>query len=414
MKNKKLKFDEYSKKALVIMQNTFKNLYLTWKAGSWKSTILNFFTSKTKKRFLLLGTTGISAINIWWVTIHSFFWITPKLKVKTMSKEKIEFIKNLDVIIIDEVSMLRADLFDVLNLLMQKIMGNTEFMWWKQFIFVWDLYQLPPVVTNSEIDEEFKKTYSWPFFFNGKTYEADKFETVELQKVHRQNNPKFINALNAIRIGYKWKDVLDIFNERLVNITQINKKAIFLGTTNAIVDRINRERLAELPWKEYISTAFINGEYEKEDYPTERVIKFKVGARVMFTMNADMYSNWTLWEIVDVFGNKIKIKTDDGIMVNLERFQWKNTDGENELGEEIVVGAFTQFPIKLGFATTIHKSQGKTFDNIVIDLWRWAFTEGQTYVWISRATNLEWVQLVTEVKSSDIMVSTKVKKFLNH
>ena len=139
MKKKELKFDEYSKKALVIMQNTFKNLYLTWKAGSWKSTILNFFTSKTKKKFLLLGTTGISAINIWWVTIHSFFWITPKLKVKTMSKEKIEFIRQLDTIIIDEVSMLRADLFDVLNLLMQKIMGNNLFMWWKQFIFVWDL-----------------------------------------------------------------------------------------------------------------------------------------------------------------------------------------------------------------------------------------------------------------------------------
>jgi len=412
MKNKVLKFDEYSKKALVIMENTMENLYLTGKAGAGKSTIVDYFISKTKKKFILLGTTGISAINIGGVTIHSFFWITPKLKVKTMSKDKIKLIQETDVFIIDEVSMLRADLFDILNWLMQHIMDNDLFMGWKQFIFVWDLYQLPPVVTNS--DEEFKKIYSWPFFFNGKTYEADKFVTVELQKVHRQTDTKFINALNAIRIGYKWKDVLDIFNSRLITKNEINKNAIFLGTTNFIVDQINRERLSELPWQEYCFTAFINGDFPKEDYPTDRVIKLKVWSRIMFTKNADSFSNWTLGEIVDIFNNKIKIKTDDWIMVDLERFRWKNTDWEDEIGEEIVIGEFSQFPLKLGFATTIHKAQGKTFDNIVIELWNGAFTEWQTYVWISRGTSLEGIQILTEVKAKDIKVSMQVKEFLNH
>jgi len=134
----------------------------------------------------------------------------------------------------------------------------------------------------------------------------------------------------------------------------------------------------------------------------------------MFTKNADSFSNWTLGEIVDIFNNKIKIKTDDWIMVDLERFRWKNTDWEDELGEEIVIGEFSQFPLKLGFATTIHKAQGKTFDNIVIELWTGAFTEWQTYVWISRGTSLEWIQILTEVKAKDIKVSMQVKEFLNH
>lgn len=412
MKSKELKFDEYSKKALVTMEQTKNNLYLTWKAGAGKSTLIDFFISKTKKKFVLLWTTGISAINIWWETIHRFFWITPKGKVKSMSHDKREFIQKTDVFIIDEVSMLRADLFDTINILMQKVMENNEFLGGKQFIFVGDLYQLPPVVTKA--NEEFLEAYEWPFFFNGNTFDETKFEIVELQKVYRQNNPEFVNALNSIRIGYKWKDVLDLFNDRLVNPTEINKNAILIGSTNAIVDRVNRESLAKLDWKEYTFTAFIAGEYPKEDYPTERVIKVKIGARVMFTMNADNYSNGTLGEIVDVFGNKIKILTDDGTTVDLERFRWKNTDGEDELGEEIIVGEFMQFPIKLAFAITIHKVQGKTFDNIVIDLWRGAFTEGQTYVALSRCTSLEGVQLLKAVKRKDIQASNQVKKFLNH
>lgn len=414
MKNKEIKFDKYSKKALVTMQMTNNNLYLTWKAWAGKSTTVNFFISKTKKKFVLLGTTGISAVNIWGQTIHSFFGITPKGKVKTMSNEKKEAIQNADVFIIDEVSMLRADLFDLLNKIMQFVMGNDEFLGGKQFIFVWDLYQLPPVVTNSELDEAFKEKYDWPFFFNGKTFDRSKFEVVELQKVHRQNEPEFINALNAIRTGYKWKDVLDVFNKQIVLPHEVNKKAIYLGTTNAIVDRINRERLDALPWEQYEFSAIVGWEYAKEDYPTERVIKLKIGARVMFTKNDALYSNGTLGEIVDIFKSKIKIKTDDDIMVELERFTWKNTDGEDEHGEDIVIGQFIQFPIKLGFATTIHKSQGKTFDNIVIDLWRWAFTEWQTYVGISRGTNLEGVQIITEVQPRDIKTSYKVKQFLNH
>lgn len=418
-----LKFEWESIQALNIMENTNKCLYLTWKAGAGKSTIINYYISKTKKKFVLLWTTGISAINIWGQTIHSFFWIIPNRK-STIKSETKEVIKDTDIFIIDEVSMMRADLFDRIEIIFRMVMWNDEFMWWKQVVFVWDLFQLPPV---PERDEELKKyydeKYKWLFFFNGNSFVKEHFEVVELKKVYRQDDPVFINMLNRMRVGDSSKDLIDYFNAKVVPEDQINPKAILIATTNAIVEKKNKQELNALPWKEEFSKAIIRGDYPSDSYPAEQYLNFKVWARIMFTVNDNQefaYVNWTLWTITRVIYNwkgfvqSVDIVLDEGWEINIERKSWNHTDWEDVMWEPIVVWSFTQFPFKLAFAITIHKVQGKSFDNVIIDLGWGAFAEWQTYVAVSRCRNYWWLQLLKPLKKKDIKVSLNVLNFLKN
>jgi len=416
-----LKFEWESINALNIMENTNKNLYLTWKAWAWKSTLVNFFISKTKKKFILLWTTWIAAINIGWQTIHSFFNLIPwqRTNIKQATKE---IVKDTDIFIIDEVSMMRADLFDKINTIMKMIMWNDEFLWWKQFVFVWDLLQLPPV---PERDEELKKYYNekykWLFFFDWNSFIREKFEVIELKKVYRQEDPKFINMLNRLRIWDKSQDLLDYFNNRVVEKDQINPKSIVVATTNYIVNTKNNLELAKLPWNTEFSKAIVKWEYPKEDFPTEELIKMKVWARIMFTTNENLtfaFANWTLWTITKINKNSswfittVEVTLDEWITIEVNKKTWQKTDWEDEFWEPIITWTFTQFPFKLAFAITIHKSQWKSFDNVVIDLWTWAFVDWQVYVAISRCRSYEWLQLLQPIRKKDISISTHVLRFL--
>lgn len=416
-----MQFEPEAIKALQTMEKTNKSVYLTWKAWAWKSTLVNYFISKTKKRFVLLWTTGISAINIWWQTIHKFFGIKPWSSKIYMKAENYAMIRESDIFIIDEVSMMRADLFDLIDSRMQKVCWNNLFMWWKQFIFVWDLFQLPPVPEkNEELQKYYLENYKWLFFFNWNTYQSQNFEVIELKKVYRQDNPQFINMLNRVRIWDKSKDVLDYFNSKLVESDQVNPKAILIWTTNKIVDSKNTLELAKLPGKEYVSVAFIQWDYSDDIFPTDRVIKLKIGARIMFTVNhkQEDYVNWTLWTILDInenssgFITNVKIETDDWSILDIGKNIWINSPWDDELWNPIVDWTFQQLPFKLAFAITIHKVQGKSFDNVVIDLGWWAFADWQVYVALSRCRNYEWLQLLTPIKSKDIKVSHDVIKFL--
>lgn len=418
-----LNFDENSLKALKIMEHTNKSLYLTGKAWAWKSTLVNYFISKTKKRFVLLWTTWISAINIWGQTIHKFFWIIPNKEIKFIKSETKEIIKKTDIFIIDEVSMMRADLFDEINHQMQKVMDNKEFMWWKQFVFVWDLFQLPPVPEQQEeLKEYYKQNYKWLFFFDWNNYNHSKFEIVELTKVYRQDNPQFIWYLNRVRIWDKSPDLLKYFNTKVVEPEIINPKAILIATTNAIVNAKNSLELAKLPWEEKISVAYIEWDYPLEMYPTDKVIKLKIWARIMFTVNHKNwdYVNWTLWTILNINTNlswyitNVKIETDDWSILDIWKYIWINSPWEDSFWNQIIDWSFSQLPFKLAFAITIHKVQWKSFDHVVIDLWYWAFAEGQVYVALSRCRSYEWLQLLTPIKAKDIKVSQEVINFLKN
>lgn len=417
-----LQFEGEALQVLNLMENTNECVYLTGKAWAWKSTLINYFIAHTKKKFILLGTTWISAINIWGQTIHSFFWIIPNKKTFLRQETK-DIIKHTDIFIIDEVSMMRADLFDKIEIIMRMATESEEFMWWKQVVFVWDLFQLPPVPEqNEELKQYFEQKYKWLFFFDWNSFIRDKFKVIELRKVYRQTDPQFINMLNRVRVWDNSRDLLDYFNSRLISGEQMNPKSVLIGTTNAIVEKKNKEELEKLPWKSMTSIAIVRWVFPEDMFPTDKFIEIKEWARVMFTVNETRtfeYVNWSLGTITRIrlndkwFIGAVDVVLDDWWEIRVEKKTWNNTEWEDPATwEDIVIWQFTQFPFKLAFAITIHKVQGKSFDNVVIDLGWGAFAEGQTYVALSRCESFEWLQLLKPIKAKDIKVSHQVIKFL--
>ncbi len=410
---KELKFDTYSMEALKIMEQTNNCLFLTWKWGSWKSSIINYFISKTKKKLALLGTTGISAINIWWQTIHRFFELSVWKYKKRISKEKMDYIKMVNTFIVDEISMCSSELFDKLNYLMQHIMWNDEFMGWKQFIFVWDLYQLPPVIGTEEKEEFFKK-YKWSFFFFAETFDIKYFRVIELKQVHRQKDEEFIAMLNSIRdwSGNKTK-IVNYLNTRVTKIEDCPKHAILLCSKNDLVDKYNRIKISELPWEVEKVWAMNTWSFvDIKDLPCERVLEFKEEARVMFINNSDYRNNGTLWTIKKIKYDSIVVELDDWFQVDVKKFTRNDYEWEDEEGNPIISGRCIQYPFKIWFATTISKSQWKTFDEIIVDTGWGLWESWQLYVAISRCTSIEWVYIINPIKEKDVKYSFEVRKFL--
>lgn len=406
---------------------------MTGKAWAGKTTLVNFFLSKTDKNVILLWTTGIAAINIWGKTMHSFFWIIPGIKTPRMTKENMQKFKRADIIFIEEASMLRADDFDKIDGLCKKIMMVDDAPFWgKQFVFVWDLFQLPPV-PESDLSKrkDFDEKYKWLFFFFAKSYDRNYFEIVELKKVYRQTNQEFISVLNQLRIGGKSSDLVNYLNKRVINsVEEIHPQSIYIATTNKLVFEKNKVELDKLPSKYFISEAVIRWFYDEDSYPTDAKIFMKIWARIMFTVNHKdkTYVNWTLWTIENITQDwLVIIQKDDGEMTTVGRHTWLNmkdddgdeddyniidADSDQEMEAGQIIGSFNQYPFKIAFAITIHKSQGQTFDHIVIDLWWWAFADGQVYVALSRATSYEWLQLIKPVKTKDIMASKDVLRYM--
>lgn len=419
----KLEFEPNAVRFLKIVQNTNTSVLLTWKAWAWKSTLLNFFKSKTKKKYVLLWTTWVSAEMIWWQTIHRFFWIRNwRFYLDQTAKD---IIRNIDLFIIDEWGMTRADLFDLMNSAMQYAMNNDKFLWWKQFIFVWDLYQLPPVPEREFLDkdktkpnpkyQEYQEKYNWLFFFNAKSYDPEQVERIQLNRVFRQKDEQLVSMLNRVRIWDNRSDVINYFNQRYIDKKDIHPKSILIWSINSIVDRYNNEKTNQNPNPINKSKAFIQWEFPEDIYPTKEWIIFKEKDRVMFTVNDKdgKYMNWTLWTIQKVIWNKVFIERDDWIEIEVDKNNWFNIDWEDEFWEPIIIWTFTQYPFVLAYAITIHKSQWKTFDNIVIDLWWWAFAPWQVYVAVSRAKTFEWIQFLTKLKRTDIFADNEVTEYLN-
>lgn len=423
-----LKFEPEAIRALKIMEQTFKSVFITWKAWSWKSTLLWYWKENTKKKYIFLWTTWVSAEMIWWMTIHRFFNLKPWKNWSwfcAMTNDLRDFIKGLDSFIIDESSMERADLFDMIDKVMRQATWKDEFFWWKQLILVWDLYQLPPVPEKMFLDRE--KTKENPaydkyndkyngklFFFHWKSFDIKNFEIVQLKKVYRQEDQEFVNMLNLVRDWYSTPDIIKYFNSKLIKKEEIHPKAILLASINDIAYKYNREKLEELPWKTINSKAFISWDYPVEMYPNDLWINYKEWARVMFTVNHKewYYVNWTLWTVIEVYQNSVSIRKDNWESVEVWRNQWLNTDWVDWLWNPIILWTFTQYPFKTAFAITIHKCQWKSFDHVAVSLGRGAFTAGQVYVAFSRARSFEWLQLLTKLKSKDIFADQDVINFL--
>lgn len=439
--------DDNWKKVIHIIQNTNKHLLIHWKAGTWKSSLLRYIRDIVRnKKLYYTGSSWISALNIEWVTIHSAMWINHKNEVMDMSEKKIKKIKEADVIVIDEKSMIRADVFDMVNGMLSYVMGNGELYWWKQIVLVWDMYQLWPVV-NKKQEPNFFNIYETAYFFSAKTFDRDDFEYVELMEIHRQKKDKeYWNILSHIRVGMATQEMIDKINTRLVKYENINPHSILIATKNDRVNKINEKKLYELPWFETSYIATVKWEYPRELYPAEEYLQLKVWCRVLILSNWETYANGELWTVTHLSQEKILVLADRWVTVDISKklteITEKLTDREiNELrtwvipmtddiritGEwewevwERVLASFEQFPLALWYAITVHKSQWKTFEYIVVDLWYddyiagkwfWAFCDGQLYVVLSRCTTLQWVELITPVKLRDVKVNPILHSFI--
>lgn len=411
-------------RAIDLMENTHRSVFLTGKAGTGKSTLLSYFMKHTKKNVVVLAPTGVAALNVQGETIHSFFGFMPNMSVDKAKKKGAKATKNelytlLTTIIIDEVSMVRADLMDCVDQFLKAARKNKEPFGGVQMIFIGDLYQLPPIAMTHEKDF-FEEFYQSPWFFHSKAVTDERFfmDLVELDKIYRQSDDDFIELLNAIRVNTITDRQINAINMRVLTGSSEHDDSIHLTSTNQLAADINDARLAQLKTPACNFTSTIKGNFDMKQYPTDQALTLKVGAQVMFANN-DMYGQWvngTVGQVTEILSRAVIVKIHGGKEVHVTPHEWKlyryEYDSSSKSLSQKSAGAFEQIPLKLAWAITIHKSQGKTFDKVVIDLGNGSFASGQTYVALSRCRTFEGIRLKKPIRKSDVRVDRQVHRFL--
>ena len=422
--------------ALQLITHTRQSVFLTGKAGTGKSTFLKYICNHTKKKYVVLAPTGIAAINAGGVTLHSFFKLPfrpmlpddPDLSLShgrifeffKYPKEKRKIIAEVDLIIIDEISMVRADIIDCVDRILRVYSGNMRLPFGgKQLLFVGDVFQLEPVVPLDQ-KEILSLFYASPFFFSARVFKDINLVPIELQKVYRQTDPVFINVLDRIRNNAARKQELDTLNGRYFPSFEPQNEDMYitLATRRDQVDFINEKKLAELPGEEYVSVGKIEGDFPESSLPTQLNLSIKEQAQVIFIDN-DYERRWVNGTIgmvsgIDENGN-VYVLLESGVEHLVEPTSWRNykykyNEKERRIEEEIV-GTFEQLPIRLAWAITVHKSQGLTFSRVVVDLTGGVFAGGQTYVALSRCTSLEGLVLKSKISSRDIFIRKEIVEF---
>jgi ATP-dependent exoDNAse (exonuclease V) alpha subunit len=416
-----IEINEDFKSALDLIEERNESVYVTGNAGTGKSTLLKYLRATTKKNVVVLAPTGIAAVNVSGQTIHSFFRLPPKLiKVEDIrpSRNAILF-QKLDAVIIDEVSMVRADLMDGVDysLRINRRKMNVPFGG-VQMVFFGDLFQLPPVVKGRDLEDYFNEIYGAPYFFCSKVFRNNRIRCVNLRKIYRQCDGEFIRMLNSVRENNLTSDLLQRLNTKVV--PNLEKAArgdyVTLTTTNQAAYEINEAFLEAIPEKEYEYNAQIQGKFDQSDYPTEATLRLKKGAHIMLLRNdpSKRWVNGTLAKVSHLGEDRVAIDI-DGSKYEVNKETWKKIEyyydrKENRI-EERVIGSFEQYPIRLAWAITIHKSQGQTFERVYIDLGTGAFAHGQTYVALSRCTTFGGIKLRRPVESRDVIFDPRVYEF---
>lgn len=415
-----------------LVNNTNSSIFLTGKAGTGKSTLLKYICQTTHKKYIVLAPTGIAAVNVGGMTMHSFFKMplkpllpddvdfSPSKINKTLkySKEKIKIIKELDLIIIDEISMVRADMIDFMDKVLKHYSGNNrEPFGGKQLLFVGDIFQLEPVIT-SDFKDILKLYYDNFFFFNANVFSKTQLVPIELRKTYRQKDANFVSLLDRVRINNVSAQDMQIINSRVSSVKLPNDDFVMtLASRKDTVDYINEQRLHELKSDEYTYTGIIDGTFPVSNLPTSLELTLKKGAQVVFIRNdkENRWYNGSIAKISDIKENMITVELENGDEHVIEREQWENIqyefDNKEKRIKETILGTFMQYPIRLAWAMTIHKSQGLTFSKVIIDMEKGAFSCGQTYVALSRCTTLEGITLRHPIRNRDIIVNPSVKDF---
>lgn len=416
--------------ALDVLEKTDNSLFVTGKAGTGKSTLLQLFRNTTRKKCAVLAPTGVAALNVQGQTIHSFFGFPPRIITpkeagqKVMRKDLLRMYKNLEVLIIDEISMVRADMLDGMDKFLRVNRENFRPFGGVQVVFFGDLFQLPPVVTRDPVEAAyFQDYYETPYFFSAKIFQEPDFqlENLELRKVYRQESRHFLRLLEAVRVNEIDHDDLEDLNERHVPDFKETDGYITLCSRNNTADNINRRELSLLPEKEFEFLAEVKGQFDPKLYPTEAALILKKNAQVMFVRNdleQRQFVNGTIGKIIELDKDTIIVQTEEHggkkRKIEVPKSEWEiiRYKGSAMGGLETeTVGSFTQYPLKLAWAITIHKSQGKTFDRVLIDLGGGAFEHGQLYVALSRCRTLEGIVLRQRIRPQDVITDERVVEF---
>lgn len=421
---------------LTLVNYTDRSVFMTGKAGTGKSTFLRYITENTHKKYVVLAPTGIAAVNAGGQTLHSFFHIPlkpllpddPEFAYERLrnrmkyTRRFVKMLRELELIIIDEISMVRADTIDFIDKLLRYFCGNRRQPFaGKQLLMVGDVFQLEPVVT-SDAREILRRAYSSFFFFSAKVFADFHLVPIELRKVYRQTEPGFIALLDRVRDGHPTRADLEAVNARVGLPTadgdgDDNGMAMTIATRRDIVDHINEARLDDLDTPSFAFEADVTGDFPESSFPTDRLLTLKEGAQVVFIRNDPerRWVNGTLGRVSLLTAEELQVTLENGDTHTIDHELWDNVeygyDEKERTVTETVKGTFRQYPVKLAWALTIHKSQGLTFNRVNIDVGRGAFTGGQTYVALSRCTSLEGISLTTPMRESDIYVNPNVLRF---
>lgn len=419
-KNEIIILEEY-KQVEKMIQDKVPLIFVTGGAGTGKSTFIHHLSTKYNGRLLKSAPTGIAAINISGKTVHSLFRLAPKLldkkDIEVLPAKQIALYRNADVFVIDEISMVTSNMLDAVDIFLRKNLNTPRPFGGKTVVIVGDLFQLPPVVSGA-MAEFYYQMYTTAYFFGSRVMKQINFEFVELQKVRRQNDQTFIDILSDIRLGLNVKERLQQINTKCRIQSEPDDGAVVLSPRNAEVDARNQRELRRIRGvDEFSYDGVISGKYKSDRLPSPMFLDLKIGAQVQFTRNNPEMDvvNGTVGRVIKLNQEVVTVQLRDGTVCMVTPVEWEEYDYKfnayKNAIESVAIGSYKQMPLKLAWASTIHKAQGQTLDKVHLDLGGGCFTTGQAYVALSRCTSLEGLTLSRAITEKDVKVDEMITQF---